>query len=280
VDIAAWLRELGLERYARALRENDVEAEILRTLTAEDLKELGVTSLGHRKRLLEAIAQLNDEASAASRAGAMRDAPGRFVPSEGERRHLTVLLCDLVGSTELASRLDPEDMGALMRAYHAACGEAVGRWDGHIAKLMGDGVLAYFGYPQAHEDDAERAVRAALDLVQAVAGLAAAGRPLAARPPPRPSSSPTALRTGVGKLLGIACEATCCSPRLVETKPMPKRRFAAHSTSLAGRKRSRSSFEPRPRSPGSWPSRGIGKAPATSWGPFTAGSRRASTPPI
>ena len=106
------------------------------------------------------------------------DAPGW---PEAERRQLTVLFCDLVGSTELASRLDPEDMGALMRAYHAACKETVGRWEGHVAKLMGDGVLAYFGYPHAHEDDAERAARAALDLVQSVAGLTAAGRPLAAR---------------------------------------------------------------------------------------------------
>ena len=86
---------------------------------------------------------------------------------------MTVLFCDLVGSTELAARLDPEDMGAVMRAYHGACAEVVERWDGHVAKYMGDGVLAYFGWPQAHEDDAERAVRAGLALTQTLAGLAA-----------------------------------------------------------------------------------------------------------
>ena len=133
MDIAAWLQELGLERYVRALRENDVDAEILRTLTVDDLKELGVTSLGHRKRLLQAIAELNDEASAASARRGLSYPSRPSVLAEAERRHLTVLLCDLVGSTELASGLDPEDMGALMRAYHAACREVLGRWDGHVA---------------------------------------------------------------------------------------------------------------------------------------------------
>jgi SAM domain (Sterile alpha motif) len=115
VDIAAWLRELGLERYARALRENDVDAEILRTLAAEDLKELGVTSLGHRKRLLEAIAQLNDEASAASRTGAMRDAPGRF--GQGDRQSARDLLGPIYGwFTEGFDTANLKDAKALLEA--------------------------------------------------------------------------------------------------------------------------------------------------------------------
>jgi class 3 adenylate cyclase/predicted ATPase len=178
VDIADWLRQIGLERYAEAFKEQDIDAQILATLGAEDLKELGVTSLGHRKRLLRAIAGLSDIESDPPQPVAATAASGW---PEAERRQLTVWFCDLVGSTELASRLDPEDMGALMRAYHAACKEMVGRWEGHVAKLMGDGVLAYFGYPHAHEDDAERAARAGLDLVHSVAGISAAGHPLAAR---------------------------------------------------------------------------------------------------
>ena len=187
MDIAAWLRELGLERYEQAFRENDVDAEILPKLTGDDLSAIGVASVGHRRKLLEAIEALAAAATAAEArddtadgmlGGPLADSGGT---SEAERRQLTVLFCDLVGSTELASKLDPEDMGDLMRAYHGACTQAVGRWDGHVAKFMGDGVLAYFGYPHAHEDDAERAVRAALDLVDIVAGLAVADRPLAAR---------------------------------------------------------------------------------------------------
>ena len=187
MDIAAWLRELGLERYEQAFRENDVDAEILPKLTADDLNAIGVASVGHRRKLLEAITALGADLTAVeARSPAADGTMARLhaelaTPSEAERRQLTVLFCDLVGSTQLASNLDPEDMGDLMRAYHGACKQVVGRWDGHVAKFMGDGVLAYFGYPHAHEDDAERAVRAALDLVEGVARLSAAERPLAAR---------------------------------------------------------------------------------------------------
>jgi class 3 adenylate cyclase len=178
VDIAAWLQDLGLERYLEAFRANDVDADVLRTLSAEDLKELGVASLGHRKKLLEAIATLAEPAERMV-AGAV-DAPAAM-PRAAERRQLTVLFCDLVGSTALSGELDPEEMGAVIRAYqNAVAGETL-RFEGHVAKFMGDGVLTYFGWPKAHEDDAERAVRSGLALVRAVAGLTAAGQPLAAR---------------------------------------------------------------------------------------------------
>jgi class 3 adenylate cyclase len=172
VDIAAWLSGLGLERYIEAFEANDIDAVILRTLNADDLKELGVTSLGHRKKLLEAITALREPAGA----------PTATTPRDAERRQLTVMLVDLVGSTELSARLDPEDMRAVIAAYQNVCSEVIRRYEGHIAKYMGDGVLAYFGYPRAHEDDAERAVRAGLELTTAVGQLIADdGRALAVR---------------------------------------------------------------------------------------------------
>ena len=183
MDIAAWLRDLGLERYIQAFEANDVDAAVLRTLSADDLKELGVASLGHRKKLLEAIAALAPQPSAVPVADTPAPASGKpIVRQEAERRQLTVLFCDLVGSTELSGQLDPEDMGRVIRAYQQYCAEVVERWSGHVAKYMGDGVLAYFGWPQAHEDAAERAVRAGLELADGVAKLdTSAGRALAAR---------------------------------------------------------------------------------------------------
>jgi class 3 adenylate cyclase len=190
LDIAAWLRELGLERYTEAFEANDVDAAVLRTLNADDLKELGVTSLGHRKKLLAAIAALTPRSSAAAEAPAPPPAMAAARP-EAERRQLTVMFVDLVGSTELSARLDPEDMSRVVRAYQECCAHVIERWGGHVAKYMGDGVVAYFGWPQAHEDEAERAVRAGLELVGAVhaldaPGLASCGgcegsQPLAAR---------------------------------------------------------------------------------------------------
>ena len=172
MDIASWLQELGLERYENAFRENEIDAEILPKLTADDLKDIGVEAVGHRRRLLEAIAGLA-ECDSAPRAGpsAALQASPKGRAAEAERRQLTVLFCDLVGSTELSARLDPEDMGGVIRSYQAGCTQVVRSWDGHVANYMGDGVLVYFGWPQAHEDDAERAVRSGLDLVRAVAKL-------------------------------------------------------------------------------------------------------------
>src|SRR6516162_5869474 len=165
MDVAVWLRGLGLERYATAFRDNDVDAEVLPSLTADDLIALGVTSVGHRRKLLDAIAALRgDVASVPEPAAAVLPA---------ERRQLTVMFCDLVGSTALSSQLDPEDLREVIAAYHRAVAKAVSGFDGFVAKYMGDGVLVYFGYPRAHEDDAERAVRSGLDLIDAVGRLEA-----------------------------------------------------------------------------------------------------------
>ncbi len=168
MDVSRWLRDLGLENYAQAFRAHDIDAEVLSRLSAEDLSAVGVTSVGHRRKLLDAIAALKDGATQAA-AQARADAVPR--PAEAERRQLTVLFCDLVGSTALAARLDPEDLRAVMRNYQATCAEVIGHFDGYVAKFLGDGVLVYFGWPTAHEDDAERAVRAGWQLVEAVARL-------------------------------------------------------------------------------------------------------------
>ena len=182
MDILAWLRELGLERYEQAFRENEIAANILPKLTADDLKDIGVAIVGHRRKLLEAIAALAAPAlTPKTGPGAPAEALSTGRPSAAERRQLTVMFVDLVGSTALSAALDPEEMGAAIRVYqNAVAGETL-RFEGHVAKFMGDGVLAYFGWPQAHEDDAERAVRAGLALVKVVGGLEAGGRRLAAR---------------------------------------------------------------------------------------------------
>src|SRR6202049_3974701 len=162
VDIAAWLQGLGLERYEPAFRANEIDARALSNLTPDDLKDLGVILVGHRRRLLDAIDALG------SAAPAFLEAPA---PADAERRQLTVMFCDLVGSTELSARLDPEDLREVIAAYHRSVAKAVSGFDGFVAKYMGDGVLVYFGYPRAHEDDAERAVRAGLALIDAVGRL-------------------------------------------------------------------------------------------------------------
>ena len=163
MDIAVWLRDLGLERYELAFRKDEIDWEALHKPTAEDLKDLGVVLGGHRRKLLAAIAALQgDAAPSTERASAARAA---------ERRQLTVMFCDLVGSTELASRLDPEDLREVVAAYQRAVAQAVAGFDGFVAKYMGDGVLVYFGYPRAHENDAEHAVRAGIDCIDAVGRL-------------------------------------------------------------------------------------------------------------
>ena len=178
MDVGGWLRKLGLERYEPAFRENNIDSEILAKLTAEDLKDLGVGLVGDRRKLLDAIAALKAPAPApAPSAVEAASSPPKASPTvtataaEAERRQLTVLFCDLVGSTEMSARLDPEDMREVIRAYRDACSGAVARYDGFVAQFMGDGVLVYFGFPRAHEDDAERAVRAGLDIAAVVAKL-------------------------------------------------------------------------------------------------------------
>jgi class 3 adenylate cyclase len=165
MNVAEWLRGLGVEQYAPAFRDNHVDGEVLRRLTAEDLPELGVASIGHRRRLLDAIAAL----VAADTPPTPTPAPSAV--AEAERRHLTVMFCDLVGSTPLSARLDPEDLRGIIGAYHRCVTEIVEGFGGFVARYMGDGVLVYFGYPQAHEDDAERATRCGLALVDRVPQL-------------------------------------------------------------------------------------------------------------
>jgi class 3 adenylate cyclase len=176
MEIGAWLRSLSLERYEPAFRENEIDWEALPKLTAEDLKDLGVVLGGHRRRLLDAITALDSVKEP--------PAPAR-VPAatgEAERRQLTVMFCDLVGSTALSARLDPEDLREVIGAYHRCCADLITEAGGFVAKYMGDGVLAYFGYPQAHEHDAEHAVQAGLALVEAAPKLTtAAGVPLQVR---------------------------------------------------------------------------------------------------
>jgi class 3 adenylate cyclase/tetratricopeptide (TPR) repeat protein len=178
IDIAGWLRELGLEQYAPAFRDNAVDARILPSLTLEDLKDLGVTAVGHRRQLLDAIAALGSSAPAAVAAAAFGLAPA---PADAERRQLTVMFCDLVGSTALSTQFDPEDLRELIGTYHRAVSAVVAGFDGFVAKYMGDGVLIYFGYPRAHEDDAERAVRAGLGLIDSVGRLDAGAAKLQVR---------------------------------------------------------------------------------------------------
>jgi class 3 adenylate cyclase/predicted ATPase len=163
-QVTEWLEKLGLGQYAQRFAENDISFSVLSDLTDQDLKEIGV-SLGHRRQLLRAITELT---------GREKDAPKAAIAAPqdtAERRQVTVMFSDLVGSTALAGRMDPEDLREVISAYQKCVAETVRSFGGHVAKYMGDGVLVYFGYPQAHEDDAERAVRAGLEAVEAVAAL-------------------------------------------------------------------------------------------------------------
>jgi class 3 adenylate cyclase len=182
-DIAMWLEGLGLGEYAPAFADNSVELQHLRHLSEDDLKELGLP-LGPRRHLQAAITELADAPTIASLVTADSKAE-EFAPAEAERRQLTVLFCDLVGSTALAAQLDPEDMRAIIGDYHRCCAETIERNGGFVAKYMGDGVLAYFGYPNAHEHDAERAVNAGLSLTNVVPKL------------PTMADSPLNVRVGI-----------------------------------------------------------------------------------
>jgi class 3 adenylate cyclase len=170
MDIGGWLRGLGLERYEQAFRENEIDLRVLPELTAEDLKELGVAAIGHRRLLLKAIADLAAGAGRAAAEDVPAESPAN-APAEAERRQLTVMFCDLVGSTPLSARLDPEDLRGIIGSYHRCVAETVESFGGFVARYMGDGILVYFGYPQAHEDDAERATRCGLALVDRVPQL-------------------------------------------------------------------------------------------------------------
>ena len=189
MDVGVWLRGLGLGEYEAAFRENDIDGDVLPNLTADDLKELGVTVVGHRRKLLTAIANLGPSLPASDMAATAPPPPPRdqHARDTAERRQITVMFSDLVGSTALSARMDPEDLREVISAYQKCVAETVRRCGGFVAKYMGDGVLIYFGYPQAHEDDAERAVRAGLQLIAAVAAL----------------KSPVSLQTRVGIATGL-----------------------------------------------------------------------------
>jgi class 3 adenylate cyclase len=167
MDLREWLRSLGLERYEPVFRENDIDADVIRDLTDEHLRELAVP-MGARLKLLKAIAELGSDTALNNPAAV---APQPIAQATAERRQVTVMFCDLVGSTALSARMDPEDLREIIAAYQKCVTETVQRFDGYVAKYMGDGVLVYFGYPQAHEDDAERAVCAGLQLISAVTAL-------------------------------------------------------------------------------------------------------------
>ena len=177
MDIVVWLRSLGLGKYEAIFRENDIDETVLPSLTHEDLKELGVASFGHRVKLLDAIAALRSDASLKTPfVTAARVRPSAVAPSDapvaealGERRHVTVMFCDLVGSTSISAGLDAEDWRDLVGAYLDAASAAVTEMGGHVAKKLGDGLMSLFGYPVAQENDAERAVRAALSIQRALA---------------------------------------------------------------------------------------------------------------
>ena len=173
-DIRQWLEELGLGVYADVFEENAIDGRALPHLTDQDLKDIGISLLGHRRVLLGAIMEISPTAKPDTAADDNKTAP-RDKPAvpDAERRQLTVMFCDLVGSTTLSEQLDPEELRALMQRYQQACGEVVARYDGHVAQYLGDGLMVYLGWPTAHEDDAERAIRAGLEIVDAVKAVEA-----------------------------------------------------------------------------------------------------------
>ena len=166
--ITEWLASLGMSEYAQRFADNRIDdVSILRDLTDQDLKDIGVP-LGHRRKMLRAIAEMVDAAPTRMPSA---PAPEPNLRDDAERRQLTVMFTDLVGSTALSAKLDPEDLRSVIAAYHQCVAQTVARFDGFVAKYMGDGALMYFGYPHAHEDDAERAVRSGLALIEAMGEL-------------------------------------------------------------------------------------------------------------
>src|SRR3954454_15013610 len=166
MDLGGWLRSLGLAQYEAIFRENAIDTDILPDLTEDHLREMGLP-LGARLKLLKAISAL----ASGAEPNLTRAAPPGLPAETAEGRHVTVMFSDLVGSTALSARMDPEDLRDVIAAYHKCVAEIVRRFDGFVAQYLGDGVLVYFGYPQAHEDDADRAVRAGLELTVAVGVL-------------------------------------------------------------------------------------------------------------
>ena len=174
MDVAGWLRGLGLDQYEANFRDNKIDADVLPQLTADDLKEIGVSALGDRRRLLAAITALSGPTPSANAfASSPKPGPGKGLQTPAERRPITVMFCDLVGSTSLVSKLDAEDWRNLVWAYLDEASAAVTGLGGHVLKKLGDGLMALFGYPHAQENDAERAVRAALAIQRGLSELSA-----------------------------------------------------------------------------------------------------------
>jgi class 3 adenylate cyclase len=178
MDVAGWLSSLGLGQYEEQFRDNKIDAELLPRLTGDDLKEIGVSPLGDRLRLIEAIATLGGaKPSADAAASPSKSAPPKVSAAPAERRPITVMFCDLVGSTSLAAKLDAEDWRNLVNSYLDEATKAVTGFGGHVLKRLGDGLMALFGYPQAQENDGERAVRAALAIQRALSDINARNAP-------------------------------------------------------------------------------------------------------
>jgi class 3 adenylate cyclase len=214
MDVVVWLRSLGLGQYETAFRENEISEQVLPSLTAEDLKDLGVSIIGHRRKLLDAIAALRADASIkAPLVGPEPARPSAPTPTGppiaeaiGERRHVTVMFCDMVGSTSISAGLDAEDWRDLVSAYLDAATAAVTEMGGHVAKKLGDGLMALFGYPVAQENDAERAARACLSIQRNLAQVnrknAGSGKPTLC--PHRYRNRPGSRRRLRGNLWGCA----------------------------------------------------------------------------
>jgi class 3 adenylate cyclase len=172
MDVGGWLRGLGLGQYEEKFRDNKIDADLLPRLTVDDLKDIGVFVVGDRRRLLDAIAAMGGASSLGDvSASSTKSASSKSLQASAERRPITVMFCDLVGSTSLAARLDAEDWRTLVNAYLDGASKAVTDFGGHVLKKLGDGLMALFGYPQAQENDAERAVRAALAIQRALDDL-------------------------------------------------------------------------------------------------------------
>ena len=190
MDAGGWLRNLGLGKYEAAFRDNAIDEQVLRHLTAEDLKEIGVATVGDRRKLLAAIAELAAQSPSTERRSSLGAAERPRIPEvSAERRPITVMFCDLMGSTSLAAKLDAEDWRNLVNAYLDAASEAVTLYGGHVLKRLGDGLMALFGHPRAQENDAERAVRAALTIQRSLAETNARSAGKARQTSPRVSAS-------------------------------------------------------------------------------------------
>jgi class 3 adenylate cyclase len=193
-DIDLWLQSLGLEKYGEVLASHDIDLTVIPHLTEQDLEKLGL-SLGHRRKFIAAAAKLRPVTTSSAVASAQDNPPAQFVPPV-ERRQVTIVFIDLVGSTALGRDMDPEDIIRLLRQYRDACVAAIGKYDGFIAQYLGDGILVYFGFPQAQEHAAERAVRAGLEIVEKVGWLK------------QPDGQPLQCRVGIATGLVVVGEAT------------------------------------------------------------------------